>query len=71
VATTTTVAADPVGTTPRSKFSKPLRIRKSGVYRARVAPGDGDHIAGSSAKRSAVGGRALAASALHTRVSST
>jgi hypothetical protein len=54
VATTTLVTAGPVGTTTRSKYAKRLRIRKSGTYRVRVAPADGDHIAGTSGRRSLV-----------------
>lgn len=54
VKTTTLVAADPVGSTTRSKYAVRLRIRSSGTYRARVAPADGDHIAGASGRRSVV-----------------
>ena len=54
VATTTLVAASPVGTTPRSKYSKRVRINKNGTYRVRVAPADGDHIAGNSRRKSVV-----------------
>lgn len=52
VAETTLVAAAPVGDVARSKFAKRLRIRKSGTYRVRVVPADGDHIAGISPRRS-------------------
>lgn len=54
IATKTLVAAKPVGATTRSKYAKRLRIRKNGTYRARVAPGDGDHIAGNSRRKRAV-----------------
>ena len=54
IATTTLVAASPVGSTPRSKYSKRIRIRKNGTYRVRVAPADGDHIAGNSRRKSVV-----------------
>jgi hypothetical protein len=54
VATTTLVAANPVGATPRSKFAKRIRIRKNGSYRARVVPGDGDHLAGNSSVKSVI-----------------
>lgn len=54
VASTTLVVASPVGATTRSSFSKRVRINTSGTYRARVAPADGDHIAGSSGAKSAV-----------------
>jgi hypothetical protein len=51
VAQTTLVAASPVGTTSRSKYAKRVRVNSTGVYRVRVAPGDGDHIAGNSRRR--------------------
>jgi hypothetical protein len=54
VATATLVTATPVGTTTRSKYAKRLRIRHSGTYRVRVAPGDGDHIAGNSGRSAVV-----------------
>ncbi|MDX6640330.1 MAG: hypothetical protein QOF12_1341 [Solirubrobacteraceae bacterium] len=54
VATTPLVAASPVGTTPRSKYAKRVRIASSGVYRVRVVPADGDHIAGVSGRKSLV-----------------
>lgn len=54
ITTTALVAASPVGTTPRSKYAKRVRIRKNGTYRVRVAPADGDHIAGSSSRKSVV-----------------
>ncbi|MFL5846578.1 MAG: hypothetical protein ACJ762_17990 [Solirubrobacteraceae bacterium] len=54
VASTTLVTATPVGATPRSKYAKRVRITKSGTYRVRVAPADGDHIAGSSSRKSVV-----------------
>jgi hypothetical protein len=52
VARTTLVTAAPVGDVARSKFAKRVRILKSGTYRVRVAPADGDHIAGISPRRS-------------------
>lgn len=51
VATAPLVAASPVGTTPRSKYAKRVRVNSTGTYRVRVAPGDGDHIAGNSRRR--------------------
>lgn len=56
VTTTPLVAASPVGTTPRSKYAKRVRINKNGTYRVRVAPADGDHIAGTSGRKSVVVG---------------
>lgn len=53
VATTTLVAAAPLNGVERSKYAKRLRVRADGVYRARVAPGDGDHVTGLSARRRA------------------
>jgi hypothetical protein len=41
VAKATLVAATPVGTVARSKYSKRLRIRKSGSYRVRFVPPTG------------------------------
>ena len=54
VKTTTLVAATPVGAVTRSKYGTRVRIRKSGTYRVRVAPADGDHIAGSSGRKTVV-----------------
>lgn len=56
IATTPLVAANPVGAITRSKYAKRLRIRKTGTYRVRVAPADGDHIAGSSGRKTATVG---------------
>lgn len=53
VASATLVAATPVNGVARSKFSKRLRINRTATYRVRVAPGDGDHIAGNSSRRRA------------------
>lgn len=53
VARATLVAATPAGGVTRSKFSKRLRINRTGTYRARVRPGDGDHAAGNSPRRRA------------------
>lgn len=52
IARTTLVAASPVGSTPRSKYARRIRATKDGVYRVRVAPADGDHIAGNSRRKS-------------------
>ena len=52
VASATLVAATPVGTLTRSTYAKRLRITRSGHWRVRVAPADGDHIAGTSAVKS-------------------
>ena len=54
VARATLVAATPVNGVARSKFSKRLRINRTGTYRARVRPGDGNHAAGNSPRRRAV-----------------
>lgn len=51
VTTTKLVATTPINGVPRSKYSKRFRIRHTGTYRVRVAPGDGDHIAGNSRRR--------------------
>jgi hypothetical protein len=56
VASATLVAATPLNGVARSKFAKRLAVRKSGIYRVRVAPGDGDHVAGTSARRRATVG---------------
>ena len=56
VAKTALVAASPVGTTSRSKFSRRLRVTRDGTYRARVIPTDGDHIAGGSGPKAVVVG---------------
>lgn len=53
VAKTTLVPGTPAGTVPTSTFSKRLRVRRTGTYRARVNPGDGDHATGTSARRRA------------------
>lgn len=53
VARVTLVPATPLNGVARSKFAKRLRINRSGTYRARVTPADGDHAAGSSARRRA------------------
>ena len=52
VATAPLVTATPVGATTRSSYAKRLRINSDGRYRVRVAPGDGDHLAGSSRAKS-------------------
>lgn len=44
-------AAPTADGTARSRFAKRIRIRRDGVYRVRVAPGDGDHFAGNSRRR--------------------
>ena len=53
VARATLVSATPVNGVARSKFSKRIRIRRNGTYRARVTPGDGDHVRGTSGRRRA------------------
>ena len=53
IATTTLVATTPAKGVERSKFAKRIRVRSNGLYRARVAPGDGDHVTGLSARRRA------------------
>lgn len=50
MAKTTLVAGTPVGT---STFSKRLRVSRTGTYRARLNPADGDHATGTSARRQA------------------
>jgi hypothetical protein len=37
----------------RSRYSRRLRIRRDGTYRARVIAVDGDHLSGTSRRRSA------------------
>jgi len=54
VASATLVAATPFGSTTRSQYATRVRITRSGRYRVRVAPADGDHIAGNSAVKSVV-----------------
>lgn len=56
VARATLRTASPVGATPRSKFSRRVRVSRTGTYRVRVAPADGDHIAGNSRRRTLVVG---------------
>jgi len=51
IATTTLVATKPANGVERSKFAKRIRVRSNGIYRARVAPGDGDHLTGLSTRR--------------------
>jgi hypothetical protein len=51
VARTTLIAATPVGGTPRSMYSKRVRIRSSGTYRVRFAPADGSRLANTSPTR--------------------
>lgn len=53
VASTTLVATTPVNGVARSKYAKRIRIRRNGTYRVGVTPGDGDHMAGYSARRTA------------------
>lgn len=54
ISTATLVAATPLNGVARSSYSKRLRIGSSGSYRVRMAPADGDHIAGTSGRRLAV-----------------
>lgn len=49
----TLVATTPVNGVARSKYAKRIRITRKGTYRTRFAPGDGDHITGYSARRTA------------------
>jgi len=51
VARATLVAAAPVGTIARSKYTKRLRIRSSGTYRVRFAPADGSRLVNTSPTR--------------------
>jgi hypothetical protein len=51
VASTTLVATTAVNGVTRSKYAKRIRVRANGVYRASVTPGDGDHAAGVSSRR--------------------
>ncbi|MEA2168019.1 MAG: hypothetical protein QOF76_1319 [Solirubrobacteraceae bacterium] len=53
VAKTTLVPGTPVGTVSTSMFSKRVRVKRTGTYRARLNPGDGDHATGTSARRRA------------------
>jgi hypothetical protein len=53
VARTTLVATTPVNGIARSKFARRIRILRSGTFRARVTPNDGDHVRGTSARRRA------------------
>jgi hypothetical protein len=52
IATPLLRAATPLAGVARSKYSKRIRIRRSGVYRT-VMPADGDHARGKSRKRRA------------------
>lgn len=53
VARATLVATTAVNGVARSKYSKRIRITRKGTYRTRLAPGDGDHVTGFSARRTA------------------
>lgn len=53
VARATLVATTPVNGVARSRYAKRLGIRRSGTYRVRVTPGDGDHVLGTSVRRRA------------------
>jgi hypothetical protein len=53
VARATLRTATPVNGVARSRYAKRLRIRRSGTYRVRVTPGDGDHVLGTSVRRRA------------------
>jgi hypothetical protein len=53
VTSATLLAGTPVNGVATSRFSKRLRVNRSGTYRARLTPGDGDHVAGTSARRRA------------------
>lgn len=53
-ATATLKAAVAVNGITRSRYVRRLRIRRTGTYRVRVAPGDGDHLVGRSPTRKLV-----------------
>jgi hypothetical protein len=54
VARTILRPATPVAGVTRSRYARRLRINRSGRYRVRVSPADGDHIVGTSPRRRAV-----------------
>ena len=49
----TLVATTPVNGVARSKYAKRIRVSRRGTYRTRLAPADGDHVTGYSARRTA------------------
>ena len=51
VARATLVATTPVNGVARSKYSKRITVKRSGTYRTRLVPADGDHVTGYSARR--------------------
>ena len=53
VARVTLATGTPLNGVARSKFARRVRISRSGVYRARITPGDGDHDVGTSRRRRA------------------
>ena len=53
VARATLVATTPVNGVARSKYSKRITVKRSGTYRTRLAPADGDHVTGYSVRRRA------------------
>ncbi len=53
VASTTLVATTPLNGISRSKYSKRIRVFRTGTYRVKVVPADGDHSDGASSRRTA------------------
>lgn len=51
IATPGLKAATPLNGVARSKYSRRIRIRASGVYRTVFVPGDGDHVTGRSSRK--------------------
>jgi hypothetical protein len=53
VARATLRTATPLNGVTRSKYSRRIRVNRSGTYRVRVTPADGDHVRGTSARKRA------------------
>ena len=53
IARATLRTTTPVNGVARSRFARRIRVFRSGTYRARVTPGDGDHVRGTSPRRRA------------------
>lgn len=53
VAHATLTAAAPLNGVARSRFSRRLHVNRSGTYRVRLTPADGDHATGTSSTRHA------------------
>lgn len=51
IAKRTLIRATSVNGVTRSRYAFRIRVRRTGTYRVRVAPADGDHIAGNSRRR--------------------